>query len=484
VSRESANPRRWAAPFGEAALGTLVLAITAGLAFAPLPSWIALGACALVWTLVRWPFAFAATLIVLMGNVKVNVYLGFFTFFPEFLVLVVACAMGLLAWWARPSWPPERRATILILLWAFTGLLSLPFALSSSRVLARVVLVVVSLVIFLATVISLRSRADLRRAMTLWEVVATLYAVFGIVQMIGLVAGFDTTLHFLDGISNPDIYQGVGAPVRRRLGDVWRANSMFNDPNILGGFLAAAMSAMLAMRFHHAETGRARRSAMETGALVIMAVCLLLTQSRSGVLALLAGAGVVFASRPELLRRPALWIAVAVTLGAMVGVAILVQADPTLLLTRLAGSADTSDTSNRTHLAVFLYGLELLGRFPLFGAGLGNFGLYYGPERDAHFNNMMTHCAPLTYFAESGIPGGVAFCAVWWHIVRRVAGVRPSAPDAEGRALRVALLAAVVSLLVANIFYDYILRTFVWVIAALAVSVARHHDAGLREHPA
>jgi len=474
----AASLRRWVRPAGwpELAAGALVVMVTAAAVFAPVPTLLVALSAASVWALVRWPFALPALLIVLMGNVKVNAYLGFFTLFPEYLLLIVACGMGLVAWWARPEWPPERRATVLMLVWIFTGVLSLPFAVSGARVLARVVLNGVSLVTFLTVVTTIRSRVELRRAVALWEVVATLYAVFGIVQMIGLVAGFDTSLHFLKGIANPDIYQGVGAPVRRRVGDVFRANSMFNDPNILGGFLAAAMSAMLALRFHHAETGRRRRAALETMGLVLMSVCMLLTQSRSGVLALLAGAGVVFAHRPGLLRRPALWIAVGVTLAAMVVVAILVQTDPTLLLSRFAGTADTNDLSNRQHLDVFLYGLELLRRYPCFGAGLGNFGLFYGPERDAFFTKMMTHCAPLTYFAESGIPGGVAFCAVWAHVVRRVAGARPTAANAEGRAQRVALLAAIVSLLVANLFYDYILRTFVWVLAALAVSVARLHD--------
>jgi O-antigen ligase len=482
----AASLRRWARPTGwpELATGALVLLVTAAAVFAPLPTLLVGLAAAIVWALVRWPFAIPALLIVLMGNVKVNVYLGFFTLFPEYLLLAVSSTMALLAWWARPAWPPERRATVLILIWAFTGLLSLPNALSGARVLARVVLDLVSLVTFLTMVVTLRTRDDLRRAVTLWEVVATVYAAFGIVQMIGLVAGFDTSLHFLKGIANPDIYQGVGAPVRRRIGDVFRANSMFNDPNILGGFLAAAMSAMLALRFHHAETGRRRRALGETLALAVMAVCMLLTQSRSGVLALLAGAGVVFAHWPGFLRRSGVWIAVAATVAATVAVAILVQVDPTLLLSRFAGTADTNDLSNRQHLDVFAYGLELLRRFPLFGAGLGNFGLYYGPERDAFFSKMMTHCAPLTYFAESGIPGGMAFCAVWWHITRRVAGARPADTDAEGRALRVALLAAIVAVLVANLFYDYILRTFVWVLAALAVSVARHHDEGAREQTA
>ena len=475
--RRGAASGAWA----DAATGAAVVALTLALALAPLPTLGAGLAVAVVWALVRWPFALPVLLIVLMGNVKVNAYLGFFTLFPEYLLLLVACGMGLVAWWAKPAWPPERRATVLMLVWIFTGLLSLPFAVSGARVLARVVLNVVSMVTFLSVVITVRSRTDLRRAVTLWEVVATLYAAFGIVQMIGLVAGFDTSLNFLKGISNPDIYLGVGAPVRRKIGDVFRANSMFNDPNILGGFLAAAMSAMLALRFHHAESGRGRRAALEVLGLVVMSVCLLLTQSRSGLLALLAGVAVVFAHRPGSLRRPALWVAVAGTVAATVGVALLVQIDPTLLVGRLAASGDTNDLSNRTHVDVFLYGLELVARYPFSGVGLGNFGLFYGPERDALYSNMMTHCAPLTYFAESGIPGGIAFCAVWAHIVGRVARARPADADAEGKALRVALLAALVALLVANLAYDYILRTFVWVLAALAVSVARHHDARVTE---
>lgn len=460
----------------EALFATVVLMLTAALAFAPFPTLFVLLASAAVWALARFPFAIPLVLIVLMGNVKVNYYLGFFTVFPEYLVLLVAAGMGLVAWWARPSWPPERRALLLIMVWMFTGLLSVPFALSMSKVLARVVLIGVSAVTFFTVVATVRSRSELRRAVSTWEIVATLYAVFGIVQMIGLVANFDTSLHFLKGIANPDIYQGVGAPIRRRIGDVFRANSMFNDPNILGGFLAAAMSAMFALRFHHAETGRKARAASETLALMIMAACLLLTQSRSGFIAFIAGAAVVLAHRPRLLQRPGLWLAVGITLATMVLVAVLVGIDPTVLFTRFAGTGDTNDMSNRQHLGVFTYGLQLITRYPLFGVGLGNFGLFYGQEQDAYFVKMMTHCAPLTYFAESGIPGGLAFCAVWAHVVQRVGRAAPASADAEGRALRVALLAAIVSLLVANIFYDYILRTFAWVLAALAVSVARLHD--------
>src|SRR4029077_18890849 len=122
---------------------------------------------------------------------------------------------------------------------------------------------------------------------------------------------------------------------------------------------------------------------------------------------------------------------------------------------------------NRTHLDVFLYGLQLIVRYPFTGVGLGNFGLFYGAERDAFMSKMMAHNALLTYFAESGIPGGVAFVALWGLLLHRIWRPEPPESDTAARAARLALFASVVSLLVANVFYDYITRTFVWVIAGL-----------------
>jgi len=232
----------------EAALAIAVIGVVALGALAPL-ALLALAVATLVAAaLTRRPFLIAASLIVLMGNVKVNYYLGFFTVFPEYLVLMVAAFLGFAAWLARPAWPPERRIVLAFTVWAFTGLLSVPFAAAVSRVLPRVVLIGLALVTWLTVVLTVDSRRRLWRGLALWEIAATAYAVYGIVQMIGLVAGFDTSLHFLARYSNPDLFIGVGSPVRRRIGDVFRANSMFNDPNILGGFLAAAMTATLALR--------------------------------------------------------------------------------------------------------------------------------------------------------------------------------------------------------------------------------------------
>jgi O-antigen ligase len=182
---------------------------------------------------------------------------------------------------------------------------------------------------------------------------------------------------------------------------------------------------------------------------------------------------VVLVHRPRLLGKVGPWLVAGTAVVVIVGVVTALGADPTLLLTRLAGVGDTNDGSNRQHLDAFLYGLQLLARYPLTGVGLGNFGLYYGAEWDAFYPKMMSHNAPLTYFAESGIPGGLAFVGVWWLVLRRSWKGEPPAADATARTLRLALVASLAALLVANLFYDYIARTFVWVIAGLAVCAAR-----------
>src|SRR4029077_18281886 len=98
--------------------------------------------------------------------------------------------------------------------------------------------------------------------------------------------------------------------------------------------------------------------------------------------------------------------------AVIAGVAWLLGVDYTLLFSRFAAIADTNDSSNRTHLDVFLYGLQLIVRYPFTGVGLGNFGLFYGAERDAFMSKMMAHNALLTYFSASAIPRRAALFAL------------------------------------------------------------------------
>ncbi len=423
----------------------------------------------------RRPESAVYALIVLMGNVKINLYAGFFTFFPEYLLLVVAGLVWLARRGEAPRSLPEPSFFARFGLWVVAGAASFVFAPLVGKVLARVVLAVLVGLIALLTIDAVRSRRVLARSLAVWEVSAVLFAAYGIAQMIGLAIGVDLSPKLLEKFGNPDLAVGVGEPVRLRIQHIFRANSLFNDPNILAGYLAAATAGMLALSNWHSSSGRRVRARFEIAGVAVLLACLLLTLSRSGFLALAAGVLVVVGQWPGALRRPSFWVALVALLGGTVVAGLALDVNPLVLLQRLTGTFDTNDGSNRVHAEVFLFGLRLFTRYPLTGAGLGNFGEYYGLEHDAHARNMMTHCAPLSAFAETGVLGGFAFLALagwvlWrpWSIVRD-RGLRERDPQAH--AFATALLAALIAIDVANLFYDYYLRTFVWVLSGLAVAL-------------
>ena len=428
---------------------------------------------------VQWkrPEAAVYTLVVLMGNVKINLYFGFFTLFPEYLVLALAGFVWVMRTAEEPRRLPEEGFFWRFGLWLVAGGMSIVFAPLVTKVVGRVVLSVIMAAIVLLTIDGVRTRKVLTRVLAVWEISAALFALYGIVQLVGLATGLDLSPRFLERYANPDLAVGVGAPLRMRVENIFRANSLFNDPNILAGYLAAASVVMIALRTHHAAVGRKSRAAMETIGLAVMGICLMLTLSRSGFLALGGGLVVLLTQWPEALRKKRFWFAVGATVCGIILVAIALDSDPFLLVQRLTGSFDTNDGSNRVHRDVFFYGIQLFARYPLTGVGLGNYGEFYGLEADAHARNMMSHCAPLSAFAETGVFGGIAFVslAVWiasraWSVMRdRVLRAR----DPEMHAFATGIFAAVIAVNVANLFYDYYPRTFIWIISGLAIALPR-----------
>lgn len=479
AARWSEIGREWLVDRRRFVLLTSVVVLGAGfgIAFAPVATTIATVAVALTALLARRPQALVFALVALMGNLKINYYAGFFTVFPEYPLIALAALIWLFRWMEDGRGIEEPGLMALFAAWMLAGLASVATAPLVARVFTKDVLIGLSLVIFYLTFTSLKDERGLMRALAWWEGSALVVAGYGVVQMVAAFHGIDTTLPYVERFGNPDFHYGVGAPVVTRITRIFRANSFFNDPNILAGYLAAAMCMTLALRFHHADSGRRGRAAFETAALGVMALAMLLTLSRSGILALISGLVVVFAFMPAVLRRGRFWIASAVGVVIAGVVAAAVKMNPVILVQRLMQSFDENDVSSRVHHEVFVFGLDLLRRFPLTGAGLGNFGAFYSREADANFPNMMSHSAPISYLSETGLVGGALFVALvlviaWrpWRALRRpeVCAGRPGL-----RAALAGLLGAVVAMNVANFFYDYYLRTFIWVIAALAIAAAR-----------
>ncbi len=453
--------------------------------FAPLPSIALLVLAALFALLWRKPGAVVLILIVLMGNAKINIYAGFFTFFPEYLVFALAVLVLALRWAEEPRPLGERGLLALFAAWILAGVLSVLNAPMIGQVLAKAAVLVLAGLTCWLVVGGVRSERDLGRALAWWEGAALISILYGILQMTGLLMGFDTSLGFLQKYGNPDMYYSIGAPAELSFTWFFRVNAFFSDPNILAGYLAATGAMTLALWLYHARCAGGRRGQVRFEALLFCLglLCTFLTLSRSGLLGLLAGCGTVLALEAGVLRRGRFWLVGGSGLVLVGLLSSVMGISPLLLVQRLTETFSGSDGSARVHHDVFLYGLNLLARYPLTGVGLGNFGAFYGPEVNAYYPNMMSHSAPLSYFAESGLLGGFAFLAIlgvvlWrpWRALRDPS-LRRQRPELH--AILVGLLGAVVAIDVANLFYDYYLRTFVWVVSGLALAAAR-----LAERPA
>jgi hypothetical protein len=468
-----ADPRRF-----RVLLWTAPVALTVAVLLAPLPTTVCVVLAALFALLWRAPLAGVLILIAFMGNVKFNYYAGFFTVFPEYLVLAVASLVLWLRWMEDRRPLEERGIMLLFAAWVFAGVLSCVYAELLGKVLAKAVLIGLAAWTCYLTVVGVRTERALGRALAWFEGAALVSMLYGGVQMAGVLMGFDTSLHFLEKYGNPLMYYGIGSPAELSLTYFFRVNAFFNDPNILAGYLAAAITMTLALLLRHAGVAERRTQArFESLLLWLGLICMVFTLSRSGILALIAGCATVLAFEPQVLRRGRFWWMAAAGLAGASLVSVAMGIDPLLLVQRLAQSFNENDVSSRVHHDVFLYGLSLLARYPLTGVGLGNFGVHYSAEVDAYYPNMMSHSSPLSYFAESGLLGGCAFLAVtgvvlWrpWRALRNPS-LRRTRPELH--ACVVGLLGAMVAIDVANLFYDYYLRTFIWVLSGLALAAAR-----------
>lgn len=468
---------------------TLSVALSAAAAFHPTATLVLL-VVAFCFAGLWWrPSAIVLILIAFMGNTKFNIYLGVLTVFPEYVPLLIMAAVVTLRWMGNGGTIEERGLLFNFGLFFLAGCLSFVNAINIAGVFSRAMFIPIIAFVTWLVVTHVSSERALARALRWLEISALVMALYGIAQIVGTFIHWDVGLRFLHRWGNPTFEYAVGAPFVGRGIYVFRANSLFNDPNILAGYLAAAFTTVLALRIYHGGRPEAQRRAhWETALLAVLLLCVAFSISRTGMLGVSAGAGVVLGLNPQVARAPRFWLMLGLGLGVVLGLATFAGVNPGLLASRVATTFDPGDFSSSAHRTVAIHALSLFARFPVTGIGLANYGYYYGSEVDARGMTMMAHNAILSYFAEAGLLGGVAFLALCFTLLRRPwrALHRPGAGTARPalHAATSGLLGAVVALLVSNLTYDFSLRTFVWVYAGLALAASRLLERDLDRTPA
>jgi O-antigen ligase len=456
--------------------GVVPLGCAIAIAF-PLPFAVLTGLSLLFAWLWRRPESVLLLLVALMGNVKINYFAGALTVFPEYVALLVSCAVVALRALEGRREPFDRETSLWFAAWTFAGLMSFASAYNVGRVLSKTMLLPISALVFHWAHSSIQDDARLARVLRWFEVSVFLIALYGIAQMVGVFFDIDTSLSFLRRWGNPEFEYSVGAPVLYRLTSTFRANSLFNDPNILGGYLAASVPVLLSTALSPQWRGSNARNAFRWTVLVAVSFCLLLSLSRSGFLGAVCGVGVIVVWMPRRFLRPRLWLGLALIGAGVSAAALAIKVNPLVLFARITSSIGGEEYSARVHKDLVSFGLDLLWRHPLTGVGMRNFGEYYAREMDPRMFVMMAHNAYLTYFAESGLLGGCMFLGLLFTIGRRVLVSLRLPGLRERQPARFAVLAglsgSLVALAVTNVFYDFSLRTFVWVFCGLAYGVAR-----------
>lgn len=189
-----------------------------------------------------------------------------------------------------------------------------------------------------------------------------------------------------------------------RGGDVtWRVFAGFNNPNLLAGYLAVILPVTTTLFLG----ARERSAALGLGtALALQSACLLLTQSRLGLVALAIGLVVtaILAGR-SLLAGPA-----RPRMLALAGLALLVLvvgARP--LLKRLSLAGDQS-YSARFRTETWRGTAAMALAHPLKGTGLGSFEVAY-PRHAVVGYTQHAHSTYLQVAAEAGLPAALFLIA-------------------------------------------------------------------------
>jgi putative inorganic carbon (HCO3(-)) transporter len=231
-------------------------------------------------------------------------------------------------------------------------------------------------------------------------------------------------------------------------------NSVFDDPDIFGRYLALTMLLLSAGLLYR----RAGRELWGTiAALAVMWLCLCLTLSRSSLAALLVGLAVLAALR----WKPSRALVVAVVVIA-IG-AITIAATP-----RTFGLNQGVNGVASGRGGLVSGGISLFSQRPLYGYGSGSFVTQYRRHhRNVDTTLSASHTIPITVAAEQGLIGLIVYLA----LVSSALGLLVR--GARGDPVRSAIAATFAALLFHTLLYaDFLEDPTTWALLGVGAALA------------
>jgi O-antigen ligase len=263
--------------------------------------------------------------------------------------------------------------------------------------------------------------------------------------------------------------------------DSWRLGRLYNyDANDFATFVASAMP--LGLYFVLGQR-RPLMRALAVAGLAVLAVGLIRSGSRGGLLAVIAVAGFVLLGFTTVPARARL-------AGLVVILAILVTSATdrywSQMQTMLNPHQDYNLTSDAGRLKIWGRGLNYMAAHPVLGVGLDNFAVAEGTisplarrqERGLGVRWGAAHNSFIQVGAELGVPGLLLFIGMFasafaalLRVARRTRNSSPPASDVSR--LAQSLMAAFVGFVVGAFFLSLAYMDMLYTLAGLAVALAK-----------
>jgi O-antigen ligase len=274
------------------------------------------------------------------------------------------------------------------------------------------------------------------------------------------------------------IVNRAAAAHARALGQTFRANSLFFDPNVFGRFLALVVivGAALYLAALLREPSAQRRRALRLIAIAagLAAAALVATVSRSSVTGLLIGAVVL--EMAWLGRRKGGVVALVTLLVLLAGVGGFTALRlPQQLPSRVLSVKGLNRiTSGRVYL--IQAGGRMFVKHPLAGLGLASFPVAYPSFRGTPTESLAvrdSHTTVMTVAAEQGLLGLAALAGLLVTFFATTLHKRRFGADRRLYLWQAALVACVLSVFVHSMTYNAFFEDpYTWLFMALASAVA------------
>ena len=247
----------------------------------------------------------------------------------------------------------------------------------------------------------------------------------------------------------------------------FRMVSTFENPNMLAQYLLLTIPLAGAMLIN--DFGEKKKRWLWLGCCAVMCLCMILTFSRGGWLALLV-AGVVFL----VMVNPRLLVL------APFALILLYFVLPDTIIQRFTSIGNLADHSTSYRVSIWIGSLRMLADYWLCGIGPGDvaFNTVYPTYSYDEITTPHTHNLFLQLTSDAGICALVVFCVILWCFFRYLSAGVHKAADGKGRMLQIAFFSGMAGFLVQAMtdysFYNYRVMLLFWVYLGLGMMAARH----------